>query len=175
MMIKNGVTCRRTKPDFAMNAYAEQYSKREKLLWLVITGGCGVVLYAFATTWFFPAIQGISERPHCYHLYGISLGENIWYLLLVVVPLSLFLLFAFLIPKGINGWRQGQFPPKGTKVFRPTRIKFGVQARLLSLVTMAFPLTYLTLAVWGYVHAAGLSPVDLGHLDVALCEMPVQQ
>ncbi|WP_281543743.1 hypothetical protein [Grimontia sp. SpTr1] len=133
--------------------------------------GCGgFLLFLTAQFWLLPMIDNFAERPHCYSVFGIQLVNYFWYLVFVGLPLSIFIPAMLLIPSGVKGWKQGQFPPIGTKVFRRTRIKVGVQGKLFSAFQMLPAILVLALSVWGYFQASALSPIDLSQFDLSLCE-----
>lgn len=153
-----------------MDMYAEEYTKREKLIRLGLIGAIGAAVVFFSEYWLFPLIEDFAVKPDCYQVFDIQIGKYIWYLILCGLPLSMFLLTLPLIPFGIRGLQDGQYPPKGTKVYRKTAIRFGTMASLQSSVQILIPLLLFCLSVWGYFQAAALSPVDLCHLDPALCQ-----
>ncbi len=97
-----------------------------------------------------PLLQAVAEAPECYQMFGMSGLELLVHILFFWVPLSMFLLTAVLmLPLGVRGLIEGQFPPKGVKVFRPTAIQHGKLGTLKSLIHLLFPLLCFGFVVWG--------------------------
>ncbi|EMR35690.1 hypothetical protein [Vibrio harveyi] len=133
-----------------MKEYAPQYSKKEKVIRVVITGVFGLlagVLFKFKGE---PLLQAVVEAPECYQMFGMSGLELLVHILFFWMPLSVFLLTAVLmLPLGAHGLIEGQFPPKGVKVFRPTVIQRGKLGTFKSLIHLLLPLLCFGFVVWG--------------------------
>ena len=133
-----------------MKEYAPQYSKKEKVIRVVIAGVFGLlagVLFKFKGE---PLLQAVVEAPECYQMFGMSGLELLVHILFFWMPLSVFLLTAVLmLPLGAHGLIEGQFPPKGVKVFRPTVIQRGKLGTFKSLIHLLFPLLCFGFVVWG--------------------------
>ncbi len=54
-----------------------------------------------------------------------------------------------MLPLGVRGLIEGQFPPKGVKVFRSTVIQRGKLGTFKSLIHLLFPLLCFGFVVWG--------------------------
>ncbi|EKM28379.1 TPA: hypothetical protein ACRZZI_000595 [Vibrio harveyi] len=133
-----------------MKEYAPQYSKKEKVIRVVIAGVFGLlagVLFKFKGE---PLLQAVVEAPECYQMFGMSGLELLVHILFFWMPLSVFLLTAVLmLPLGAHGLIEGQFPPKGVKVFRSTVIQRGKLGTFKSLIHLLFPLLCFGFVVWG--------------------------
>ncbi|MFZ3437017.1 hypothetical protein L2D37_04730 [Vibrio harveyi] len=133
-----------------MKEYAPQYSKKEKVIRVVIAGVFGLlagVLFKFKGE---PLLQAVAEAPECYQMFGMQGLELLVHILFFWMPLSVFLLSAVLmLPLGVRGLIEGQFPPKGVKVFRPTAIQRGKLGTFKSLIHLLFPLLCFGFVVWG--------------------------
>ncbi|MHA2739522.1 hypothetical protein [Vibrio harveyi] len=133
-----------------MKEYAPQYSKKEKVIRVVIAGVFGLlagVLFKFKGE---PLLQAVVEAPECYQMFGMSGLELLVHILFFWMPLSVFLLTAVLmLPLGAHGLIEGQFPPKGVKVFRPTVIQRGKLGTFKSLIHLLLPLLCFGFVVWG--------------------------
>lgn len=133
-----------------MKEYAPQYSKKEKLIRVVIAGVFGLLAGVLFKLEGEPLLQAVAEAPECSQMFGISGLELLVHILFFWMPLSMFVLTAVLmLPLGVRGLIEGQFPPKGVKVFRPTAIQRGKLGTLKSLIHLLFPLLCFGFVVWG--------------------------
>ncbi|WP_039975127.1 hypothetical protein [Vibrio jasicida] len=133
-----------------MKEYAPQYSKKEKIIRVAITGVFGLLVGVLFKLKGEPLLQAVAEAPECYEVFGMQGLELLVHILFFWMPLSVFLLSAVLmLPLGVRGLIEGQFPPKGVKVFRPTAIQRGKLGTLKSLIHLLFPLLCFGFVVWG--------------------------
>ncbi|WP_274883780.1 hypothetical protein [Vibrio harveyi] len=133
-----------------MKEYAPQYSKKQKIIRVVIAGVFCILAGVLFKLKGEPLLQAVAEAPECYEVFGMSGFELLVHILFFWMPLSVFLLSAVLmLPLGVRGLIEGQFPPKGVKVFRPTAIQRGKLGTLKSLVHLLFPLLCFGFVVWG--------------------------
>ncbi|ENC6707148.1 hypothetical protein [Vibrio harveyi] len=133
-----------------MKEYAPQYSRKEKIIRVAIAG----VFFVLAGVLFKlegePLLQAVAEAPECYEVFGMQGLELLVHILFFWIPLSVFLLTAVLmLPLGVRGLIEGQFPPKGVKVFRPTAIQRGKLGTFKSLIHLLLPLLCFGFVVWG--------------------------
>lgn len=135
-----------------MKEYAPQYSKKEKIIRVAIAGVFCVLVGVLFKLEGEPLLQAVVEAPECYQMFGMSGLELLVHMLFFWMPLSVFLLSAVLmLPLGVRGVIEGQFPPKGVKVFRPTAIQRGKLGTLKSLIHLLFPLLCFGFVMWGNV------------------------
>ncbi|WP_199483471.1 hypothetical protein [Vibrio owensii] len=135
-----------------MKEYAPQYSKKEKIIRVAIAGVFCVLVGVLFKLEGEPLLQAVVEAPECYQMFGMSGLELLVHMLFFWMPLSVFLLSAVLmLPLGVRGLIEGQFPPKGVKVFRPTAIQRGKLGTLKSLIHLLFPLLCFGFVMWGNV------------------------
>ncbi|MEZ9078994.1 hypothetical protein [Vibrio harveyi] len=133
-----------------MKEYAPQYSKQEKLIRVAIAGVFCVLAGVLFKLEGEPLLQAVAEAPECSQMFGISGLELLVHILFFWMPLSMFLLSAVLmLPLGVRGLIEGQFPPKGVKVFRPTVIQRGKLGTFKSLIHLLLPLLCFGFVVWG--------------------------
>ncbi|WP_154203062.1 hypothetical protein [Vibrio harveyi] len=133
-----------------MKEYAPQYSKKQKIIRVVIAGAFCVLVGVLFKLKGEPLLQAVVEAPECYEVFGMSGLKLLVHILFFWMPLSVFLLTAvFMLPLGVRGLIEGQFPPKGVKVFRPTAIQRGKLGTLKSLIHLLFPLLCFGFVVWG--------------------------
>ncbi|AMF99005.1 MULTISPECIES: hypothetical protein [Vibrio harveyi group] len=133
-----------------MKEYAPQYSKQEKIIRVATTGAFCVLVGVLFKLEGEPLLQAVAKAPECYEVFGMSGLELLVHILFFWVPLSVFLLTAvFMLPLGVRGLIEGQFPPKGVKVFRPTAIQRGKLGTFKSLIHLLLPLLCFGFVVWG--------------------------
>lgn len=133
-----------------MKEYAPQYSKKEKIIRVAIAGVFGLLVGVLFKLEGEPLLQAVAKAPECYEVFGMSGLELLVHILFFWMPLSVFLLSAVLmLPLGVRGLIEGQFPPKGVKVFRPTVIQRGKLGTFKSLIHLLFPLLCFGFVVWG--------------------------
>ncbi|ELH4833911.1 hypothetical protein Q9Y03_001849 [Vibrio harveyi] len=133
-----------------MKEYAPQYSKKEKIIRVTIAGVFCVLVGMLFKLKGEPLLQAVAKAPECYEVFGMSGLELLVHILFFWVPLSVFLLTAVLmLPLGVRGLIEGQFPPKGVKVFRPTAIQRGKLGTFKSLIHLLLPLLCFGFVVWG--------------------------
>ena len=114
--------------------YAPMYTKKERmtllyknLLWFIPT-------LLFLKLWFFPAFEVYVDNANCYY-YGKFTGVHVvFYGILVFMPMTYALALAlFAGGRAFKVFRLGQFPLPNEKVFKLTRYKYGLVAKLYSL------------------------------------------
>ncbi|MGD1452882.1 hypothetical protein [Vibrio harveyi] len=133
-----------------MKEYAPQYNKKEKIIRIAIAGVFCILVSVLFKLEGEPLLQAVAEAPECYEVFGMSGFELLVHMLFFWVPLSVFLLSAVLmLPLGVRGLIEGQFPPKGVKVFRPTAIQRGKLGTFKSLIHLLLPLLCFGFVVWG--------------------------
>ncbi|ENP8339739.1 hypothetical protein ACEI10_000967 [Vibrio harveyi] len=133
-----------------MKEYAPQYSKQEKIIRVAIAGVFCVLVGVLFKLEGEPLLQAVAQAPECYEVFGMQGLELLVHILFFWMPLSVFLLAAVLmLPLGVRGLIEGQFPPKGVKVFRPTVIQRGKLGTFKSLIHLLLPLLCFGFVVWG--------------------------
>ncbi|MHA2766344.1 hypothetical protein [Vibrio harveyi] len=133
-----------------MKEYAPQYSKKEKIIRVAIAGVFGLLVGVLFKLEGEPLLQAVAEAPECYEVFGMQGLELLVHILFFWMPLSVFLLSVVLmLPLGVRGLIEGQFPPKGVKVFRPTAIQRGKLGTFKSLIHLLLPLLCFGFVVWG--------------------------
>lgn len=153
--------------------YAPEYSPKEKRLRVLLLTLLTLVLWAFFEKVFQPILNSFVENPHCYELFGYNGADYFWHLFIVGIPLSITLILAItVLPLGIRGLREGQFPPKGMKVFKPTPIRKDWKGKLQSTLLVALPISSLLVCLWGYLHMHELPEVDITQFAPATCQIP---
>ncbi|MGF1736186.1 hypothetical protein [Photobacterium satsumensis] len=149
--------------------YAPEYTLREKVTRVSVLACLGLLVIVSVKRWLEPVMNTFSERPHCYEFYGFNAAEHLWHIAFVGIPLSAWLLASLvMLPIGIRGLRDKQFPPKSMKVFKPTVICRGMVGKVKSTAFFIVPTLMLFISVWGYAQAEKLSPIDVSRLHEAI-------
>lgn len=138
--------------------FAEEYSFRERVrlcaVGLVI-GGVFVLLWKL---WLLPAFAAFAASAHCRSVFAMAGTTVLWYGLFVGFPLFLALVFACVEGRhGVKILHDGQSPPMGVKVLRPTRIKRGAAARRVGYLRLLAFTPFVAIAIWGFFQAESLS------------------
>ena len=137
--------------------FAEEHSLPDKIRLLVIYLAVGAAAVFAAKAWLFPAIREFAGSAHCREVLGFSGVSVLFYGLFVAMPLSLALVVGLTMGRrGYRILRDGQMPPIGEKVFRPTRIERGRKAKWMGYAQRYSFLWLLAIAVWGFPQAARL-------------------
>lgn len=142
--------------------FAPKHSRATKIrvvaLYL-LAGGATVLL---SQAWLFPALSAFASSADCREVFGVSGVKVLFYGLFLGVPLFCALVVGLTIGRrGYRILRDGQLPPIGEKVFRPTRITRGTKAKWAGYLHLFSPLPLLAIAVWGLPQAHQLSRMSL--------------
>jgi hypothetical protein len=130
--------------------YAPEYSKNERIRHVAFGVIASSIIILICGNYVLPWLeQSVSSAP-CREIFGINGWKVLMYCLFIGFPLSAGLLYG-----GILGYesykiiRDGQWPPMGQKVLRPTKIKRGKTALLIAYLNLLPALMFITLAIWG--------------------------
>jgi hypothetical protein len=138
--------------------FAEEYSFRERVRLCavgLVVGGVFVLLWKL---WLLPAFAAFAASAHCRSVFGMAGTTVLWYGLFVGFPLFLALVLACTEGRrGVKILRDGQSPPMGVKVLRPTRIKRGAAARRVGYLRLLAFTPFVAIAIWGSFQAESLS------------------
>ncbi|EJV9314143.1 hypothetical protein [Shewanella algae] len=150
--------------------YADEYTKKEKVVRFSVFTILGLAAIAFHKFLFLPLVTDFVERPHCYEFLGLNGADYVWHLVFVGLPFSLFVVLAFMLPIGIKGVKEGRFPPKSMKVYKLTAVKRGTAAYFKSGICILGPVLALLLTFWGYHQVDSMPPIDSKNLSPHLCQ-----
>lgn len=135
--------------------FAEEYTKQERVRFVVLGSLAGAVMVGASKLFFFPWLRGFSEPAHCQSIMGVNGSTVLFYGMFVGLPLlSAVLVGCTVGRRGVTILRQGQVPPESEKVFRPTRIVRGRMAKASGFFHTVAVLPLLALAAWGFFQAA---------------------
>jgi hypothetical protein len=130
--------------------HAAEYTKRERVRFFAVSVVLGGAALVGARLWLFPWLGDFASNAHCRVVLGIPGTTALWYGLFFLFPLSVAAVLAGTFGRrGLKVLRQAQFPPAGEKVFRPTLIRRGAQARLIGYAHLLLVLLPVVLALWG--------------------------
>ena len=154
-----------------MIEYAEEYPKREKFTRLFLAFLTATFIVITHEKWVFPYISWYTSTVHCHNPLGYSGISVLWYSLFVGLPLfSALLVGVFSIPLGIKGLCHKQFPPKGVKVYKPTKITRGWRATIKSVFHLLIPALFILMSVWGYFQVDTMPKDVPKNFDYNVCE-----
>lgn len=143
--------------------FAELYTFRERVRMAVCGAVIGAAVILSWKLWLLPAFKAFIASAPCRTLLGVSGTSLLWYGLFVGLPLSSACILGLIYGHyGLRILRDGQAPPVGAKVLRPTRIRRGAAARRIGYLCLLAPTPLLAIAVWGYFAAQSL-PHGLNH------------
>lgn len=133
---------------------APEYTKSEKLRFIVIEVIAGVVIIAVGKLLFSPWLAEFAKSADCHTYLGVSGGAWLMYGVFVGLPALCAILVTILCgPRGYKTLRQGQMPPIGQKVFRPTPIRRGAKARVMGALQLVFVALTFAFVIWGVIQA----------------------
>ena len=138
--------------------FAELYTTAERIKFIVmyiVIGGAFVIV---SKLFFFPWLKQFSSTAHCQTILGMNGLAWVWYGIFVGIPLSACLIVAsFMGYRGYKVLRDGQAPPIGEKVFKPTRIVRGTKAKIIGYLQLFSFAPFLAFSVWGGLQAHTMS------------------
>lgn len=150
--------------------FAEAFSKKEKIQRVILYTLFGGLVVITHLKWVFPYIGWYADTAYCHTPFGYSGIMVLWYALFVGIPLfCAFLTAISSVPIGIKGLRDKQFPPKGCKVYKPTKIVKGWHAKAKSLGFVFAPLLFVAVAIWGSFQVDTL-PNEPETFDYSVCD-----
>jgi len=151
--------------------FAEEYTFKERLRLVLIGLAVGGVLLFGWKGWVLPRWAEFAQTAHCYEFRGLSGTAVVFYTLFVGLPVFLALCAMLLFSRrGLKILRDRQFPYKGEKVFRPTKIKRGRAASIIGWQHILAPLVFVAIAIWGGFQARELvRNVDPSKFDRSQC------
>ena len=142
--------------------FAQEYSKAERVGFLVFGISAGAALLLASKFWLLPWLRVFAASAPCREVMGVSGVTVLWYGLFVGVPLFGAAVVGITMSyRGYRVLRDGQLPPVGDKVFRPTRIKRGGAAKMAGYAYLLAFVPFLMLAIWGSGQAGTLSKQPL--------------
>ena len=151
--------------------YAEEFSKPEKIKRICLAMLLGVLGLIINEKWYLPFINWYVSTVHCHTPFGYSGISVMWYSIFVGLPLlCAFIIGVFSIPIGCKGLMHKQFPPKGMKVYNPTKILRGWKGNVKSIFFLLIPISLILFSVWGYFQATDLLQKVPNDFDYSVCE-----
>lgn len=137
-----------------MTEFAEEYSAEARIKIVLLGLSAGGSLILVSKLWLLPSLVDFLKTAPCRQVHGGGGLPLVWYGLFVGMPLVAAALTAVLLGRrGRRILRDGQVPPIGEKVFRPTPIRRGPRAVLVGRLHMLACLPFFVLALWGFFQA----------------------
>jgi|GEM_PF-502133 len=138
--------------------FAEEYTVRERVRICVLGLVVGGVFVMSWKLWLLPRFGAFVASAPCRSVFGVSAVAVLWYGVFVGLPVLCAVPLACIEGRrGLKILRDGQSPPKGAKVLRPTRIKRGAAARRIGYLSLLSFVPLLAVAAWGFFQAESLS------------------
>ncbi|HET6804961.1 MAG TPA: hypothetical protein VFH59_05890 [Frateuria sp.] len=138
--------------------FAETYTRAERIRFALAGLVLGALGLAVWKLWMLPWVAGFADTAPCRAVFGVRGTTALWFGLFVGLPALLAALFAVALGRpGLAVLREGRYPPRGTKVFQPTRVRHGAAARWIGYLHVLAWTPLLAMAIWGYGQAAALS------------------
>ena len=147
--------------------FAAEYTRIERIRFLVIGMLAGALVVLSSKMWLFPWLREFATSAPCRKVLGIEGVTVLWYGLFVGIPLQVAVLFIATVGwRGYKILRDGQVPPFNEKVFRPTRIRRGFKAKMIGYINLLAVFPPIALTIWGGFQAEELSSKTRSKVDV---------
>ncbi|WP_051300166.1 hypothetical protein [Methylobacter luteus] len=151
--------------------FADEYTKQEKIQLGILYFAIGAFIYITHEKWVFPWIRWYASTAYCHSVFGYSGVLALWAGLFVGLPIFFGLLIgACTVWPGIKTLKQGQYPPKGSKVFKPTKILRGKAATFRGLRLLLAPCLFVAIAIWGAFQVPRMPKENSMKLDYSVCK-----
>lgn len=156
------------------NEFAEPYSRAERLRFVGIGAVAGVAAILAGKLWLFPGLRAFAASASCRTVLGLPGEVVLGYGIFVGLPL----LAAFVVAltagrRGLRILGDGQAPPLGEKVLRPTRIVHGRRATVAGYLHVFAVAPLVVIVIWGFVQASEWSRHTAQHSS-AQCAKDLQ-
>ena len=137
-----------------MSNFAPEYTKRERIVFVLKQMLWFLPLYAATELYFFDWLAEYSDNANC-HFYGNITGVHlVMYGLFAGIPLFVAIIMAiFEGRRSIKIIKLGQNPLPGEKVFKKTEYKYGVKAKIQPIAIFCFISFFFVFSIWGSVQA----------------------
>ncbi len=136
--------------------YAPEYTKQERINFLIKYGSLYLLLFLIMKYYFFPWLKEYSSHANCYFYFGEMINgiHIVFYGVFVILPLLLAItLILFEGKRAIAIIKKGQNPLPDEKVFRPTKYKYGLSAKIQPIILIIIIILLVFLSIWGSVQA----------------------
>jgi len=141
-----------------MSNCAPEYSKRERIVFVLKHILWFVPLYAATELWFFDWLAKYSDNANCYYYGNITGVHLVMYGLFVGLPLSSAIIIAILEGhRSIKIIKLGQNPLPEEKVFKKTKYKYGYKAKIQPIAIFCFIGVFILFSAWGSMQAYKLT------------------
>ena len=150
--------------------FAEEYTKNERIRFVIIYGIPAALFILTADWWFFPWIEWFASTSHCHEFLGVAGDEWLLYGLFVGMPSILLIPSIYLCYLSRSIIVSKQLPPPGKKVLTKTRIIHGRKAVMRGYLNFSSLIIVFSFMTWGYFTASDLlSGTDSSMYDYSIC------
>lgn len=152
-----------------MPQYAPEYSREERIQFIIKELIWAAPLYLLCQFWFFDWLAEYSEHAHCY-FYGPITGVHlVMYGLFCLMPFSFGVMFFQMLGKdALETINVGQHPLPNKKVFSKTQYVYGARAKLKGYAVVLCIACFFLFSIWGITAAKKITS------DVKPCESPLE-
>jgi len=131
----------------------------------------GLFIIITHNKWVFPFISWYAETVHCHTPLGYSGISGLWHSVFVGLPLfCAFIIGVIAVPIGYKGLIDKQFPPKGMKVYKATKILRGWKGKFKSIFHLLMPSFLVLVAIWGYFQVEQMPHEVDKDFDYSVCK-----
>ena len=147
--------------------FAEPYSRAERLRFVVVGVVAGAAAILAGKLWLFPGLRAFAVTAPCRTVLGMSGEVVLGYGLFVGLPVLATCVVASTIGwRGLRILRDGQVPPAGERVLRPTRIARGRRATVAGYLHVLAIAPLVVIVLWGAAQASAWSRTQGQHSTV---------
>jgi hypothetical protein len=130
-----------------------------------------VLCFVISKIWYLPFLNWYVDTVHCHKPFGYSGISVLWHSIFVGIPLFCAVIIGVVtVPIGYKGIIQSQFPPKGMKVYKPTKILRGWKGNLKSLFHLLVPAFLVLLSICGYFQVEQMPHEVPEKFDYSVCK-----
>jgi hypothetical protein len=155
----------------ALIEFAPEYTVAERKSVAIKGLIAGILVMLVMQEYLIPGVKHFAETAHCREVLGYSGLEVLFYGIFVGIPLLALIANLPLTIQGYKVIKDSQFPPKGVKVFKKTKITKGKKATVMGMfLFLTGPAILLPLMIYGYYAANGLieSTRIKNHKDISV-------
>lgn len=135
--------------------FAEPYSRAERLRFVVVGTMAGAAAILAGKLWLFPGLRAFAASAPCRMVLGFPGEVVLAYGVFVGIPVLAACAIALTIGRrGLRILQDGQVPPPGQKVLRPTRIVRGRRAAVAGYLHVLAVTPLVVIILWGFVQAS---------------------
>lgn len=138
-----------------MKEFAPEYTRKERVIFIVKHTAWALPMFAFAEFWFFDWLSEYSDKENCKIYFDNITGTHfLMYGLCAGIPFLLAAIILFpQIGRSIKILKLKQYPLPGERVFQKTEYKYGWRAKAQPISLFFAIGFFLALSIWGALQA----------------------